>query len=155
MPKVENNLGDLTSPSSAFRLSSLSSPTPFFAFLFHPPPLHLPPFATPPTPLHSLLSSSLLSCPLPPEWPDAGNFTTVELFTFLQSWECMNIYDAGLSLWGICLYSLLILVCVHSCVHNIHNISLNCGRIHSWILCVHQPYIFLCVFHFHQQVQKM
>lgn len=103
MLKVENNLGDLTAPPPpSLPLNSLIISS-FFSFLFHPPPFH-------PAPFTLLLHPPLLSPSLPPEWPDAGNFTTVDVFTFLYSWERMNIYDAGLSLWGICLYSQLICV---------------------------------------------
>lgn len=131
MLKVENNLGDLTPPLPLF-----FSPSSFI-------PLHFI--------LHLLLSSfTRLSAPLlsllhsPPEWPDASNFMTVDVFTFLQSLECMNIYDTGLSLWGICLYSLLIYVCVSA--------SVRTSIIFSWFpcvltlgFCVHQPYI-SCIF---------
>lgn len=110
MLKVENNLGDLASPSLSLPLSFLSSPAPFSPSPFIPLYFILHLLPSPFTRLSALLRFSLLLSP--PEWPDAGNFTTVDLFTFLQSWECMNIYDAGLSLWGICLYSLLICACV-------------------------------------------
>lgn len=138
MLKVENNLGDLTPSPSAF-LFLLSHRHLFFLL-----PLLSSTFCSPLSPPLSFT----FSLPLPPEWPDAGNFTTVDLFTFLQSWEYMNIYEAGLLLWGICLYSLRLPLCVHASVHNIHNIVLNC-----WILCVHQPYI-LCV-KFCQRAEKM
>lgn len=94
----------LTFPSLAFAFIS-SNHQPPFPLLFHLAPINPPPFALLRHP--SLLSPSRLS-----GWPDVGNFTTVDLFTFLQSWLCMNIYEGGILLRGIFLYGRLICVCV-------------------------------------------
>lgn len=82
----------------------------YFFFLFHPPP-----WASP-------FLYLTFSSPFSSEWPDAGNFMNVDLFTFLQSWGWMEMYNSGLLLRGICLNSQHICGCTcvfgEDCVPN-------------------------------------
>lgn len=128
MLKVESNLGWFGSPPISLPLRSLPLPAispPGHAILLHLIHLVVP---SPPLPISSLLFPPPSILLFPQKWPDAGNFMTVDLFTFLQSWERMNIYAAGLSLRGICLYSLLIW-CVFERI--ISMIPCVCSQLHS------------------------
>lgn len=120
MLKMENNLVDVTPPPSAFLLLLSHHQLFLFFFLFHPPPSASLLFPT------SLFSSPLLLF-------FQSDQMTVDLFTFLQLWECLIIYNTGFLLGGICLSSPL------SCV----SVSLYGGD-----LCALYPLYFtvLCVF---------